>query len=244
MTTDSADDPPRQPVTEARDWRPRQIADYLRVSLKQGRDLRRALDDTAYVFGAPSRKPRVFLEGDTVPAGAWVLDRVGGVYPVGPGYVVDVAPVGPLVEVSVPDYAAAVAAERERRARNEPSVAADGVGDPETRTGGAAPASEAPRGPHGASQGDGFGAGSAQALAGAGVRQSEAHDAREAAQGAVEGADATGCRRWCASGAVADGFLITDSWSIILDRPGQPADGGPRLPGISASRICCWPATE
>ncbi len=68
------------------------------------------------------REPRVWLPGDTVPAGVWTVDAKGGL---------DISDAarevwecdGPLVEVHMPDYAAAVAAEQARRAATDGEVA-------------------------------------------------------------------------------------------------------------------------
>lgn len=112
------------------EYGPDKIAAFLRVSLQQGRDLRQALDDTAYVFGVEHRAARVWLEGDEVPEETWFLTDEGSVEQDCTARTVDPGWSGPLVEVFVPDeagYDAAVAAERERRAAQ---IAGEPSGDP------------------------------------------------------------------------------------------------------------------
>lgn len=63
-------------------------------------------------LGGP-REPRVWLPTDTVPGDVLVLTHAG---PVLRGRDLPIQRVHPVVEVLVPDFAAAVAAERARRA--------------------------------------------------------------------------------------------------------------------------------
>jgi hypothetical protein len=86
------------------------------------------------------RAPRVWLEGDEVPADVWALDLRGYVEEYR-----DHVTAEPLVEVLVRDYAAAVAAERERRALSAAEAPQEASGQWET--------DPARSSPHGGSQG-------------------------------------------------------------------------------------------
>lgn len=96
------------------------LAHNFRTCIPDDRDLAAAEAILAAARKATQREPRVWLPGDTVPAGVWVVDG-----PVPDPRLVEEPEVvteewgWPVVEVLVPDYAAAVAAEQSRRAATE-----------------------------------------------------------------------------------------------------------------------------